>query len=228
MNAPSGRVTSKSVTVSFFRVEGILSSRPSLAAPAWLAANAQTFRQRAFGLGTVLAAAPLALSKQDPGTAHRLAWAGLRDVSEDRLILLGETYFEGWLQDNVPEAGTRVLAQARKRGDKVVLVSDNVDVVVSHLANQLGVDDLVCNHLEIRNGRATGRLTDPVVAGHVGGSWLKSYAEQHGINLEKSTAYGHSELDASLLSSVGMPCAVNPQAGLRRMARDLDWPILVD
>ncbi|MFK7930809.1 MAG: HAD-IB family phosphatase [Myxococcota bacterium] len=216
---------------TFFRVEGVLVRRPALAAPAWLAANAQTFKQRLFGLGTVLAAAPLALPGtplSDPTTAARLAWAGLRDVSEDRLILLGEAYYQAWLKDAVSAAGTRMWTQAKARGDRLVLVSDSVDVVVQHLADDLGAHDLICNRLQMRRGRATGRLADPILGHHTGGSWLRDYAATHGLDLSRSTACGHGAGDVALLSAVGLPCAVNPDPTLRHAARDLAWPVVVD
>ena len=216
---------------TFVRVEGVLVRRPALAAPAWLAANAQTFRQRLFGLGTVLAAAPLALPGTplaDPTTATRLAWAGLRDVSEDRLVLLGEAYYRAWLADAVTDAGRRMLDRARRDGERVVLVSDSVHVIARHLAEGLGADDLVCNRLELRKGRATGRLADPIVAAWTGGGWLRHYAAEHGLDLARCAACGHTANDGVLLSGVGRPVAVNPDPGLRRMARDLDWPVVVD
>ena len=232
MNASSSTSTdvlTRAMTV--LRVEGVLVKRPALAAPAWLAANAQTFGQRSFGLGAVLAAAPLALAGtplSDRTTATRLAWAGLRDVSEDRLILLGEAYYRAWLEESRTEAGERLLRHARQRGDRIVLVSDSVDVVVQHLADELGADELVCNRLELRRGRATGRLADPVVGGHTGGRWLRELAARHDVSLSDCTACGHTVADAPLLSAVGRPCAVNPDPALRRMARDLDWPVVVD
>jgi len=237
MNAADSSTTTSVQTASptqaatFFRVEGVLVRRPALAAPAWLAANAQTFRQRAFGLGTVLAAAPLALPGTpfaDRTTATRLAWAGLRDVSEDRLVLLGEAYYRAHLADRLTSAGQRLLDQARRRGDRIVLISDGVDVVMDHLAQDLGADELVCNRLELRRDRATGRLAEPVVGGHTGGTWLRSWASTHQVDLSRCTACGHTTSDAALLSAVGRPCAVNPDPSLRHMARDLDWPVVVD
>lgn len=237
MNAqdPSRRAGGESddstVAATFFRVEGVLVKRPALAAPAWLAANAQKLSQRLFGLGTVLAAAPMAIPGTpfaDRTTASRLAWAGLRDVSEDRLVLLGEAYYRAWLEASLTPAGERLLRQARRRGDRIILISDSVDVVLSHLADDLDADELICNRLELRKGRATGRLADPVVGGHTGGRWLRDHAARHGLDLGACTAHGHTSGDAALLSAVGKPCAVNPDPSLRRMARDLDWPIVVD
>lgn len=225
MNAPSQR------SAAFVRVEAALLRRPTLAAAAWLAANAQTFGQRVFGLGTVLAAAPLALRgtpMTDATTANRLAWAGLRDVSEDRLHILGEAYYRAHLADAVRPAGRRALERARDRGHDLVLVSDNLDVVVAHLAHDLGATHLLCNRMELRDGRATGRLADPVLTDALGGTRLRSFAAEHGLDLARCSALGGRGGDSVLLAAVGQPCAIAPDAALRRIARDLDWPILVD
>jgi hypothetical protein len=45
----------------------------------------------------------------------------------------------------------------------VVLVSQGLDHVMRPLANYLGVERLLANRLEFRDGRATGRLLDPVI-----------------------------------------------------------------
>jgi phosphoserine phosphatase len=216
---------------TLFRVEGVLVRRPPLAAPAWLAANAQTFGQRLFGLGTVLAAAPLAVPGTpvaDRATATRLAWAGLRDVSEDRLVLLGETWYRAYMAPARTAAGERLLERARGRGERIVLVSDSLDVIVRHLADEIGADAVLCNRLELRRRRATGRLLDPVVGGFTGGRPLKDWARGEGLDLAACAAAGHRAEDGALLASVGRPVAVNPDPGLRRMARDLDWPVVVD
>ena len=46
---------------------------------------------------------------------------------------------------------------------QVVLVSQGLDHVMRPLAEHLGVERLVANRLEFRDGTATGRLLDPVM-----------------------------------------------------------------
>ena len=87
-------------------------------------------------------------------------------------------------------------------------------------------DELVCNHLEFRDGEATGRLLEPIIGGASGGRWLQNYAGEHAIDLAHSSAYGSHGPDMLLLAAVGKPCAVNPDFVLRRSARDADWPII--
>ncbi|MFW5921083.1 MAG: HAD family hydrolase [Polyangiales bacterium] len=213
---------------AFVRVEGTLLGRPTLAAAAYLAANAQGVGERLSRLGNVALAAPFALggSLATGSTATRATWAGVRGMGEDRLRLLCEEYWERQLEPSVHDVGVELVRQAKKRGARIVLISDNIDWIVSPIAEQLEADDLLCNRLEIKKGRATGRLLEPVVGSQLAGSWARRFASQHDIDLDRSLAYGASGGDSLLLSAIGQPCAVNPDRMLRRIARDHDWPVV--
>lgn len=209
---------------AFFRVEGPLVTRSSALAAAWLAANSQELGLK---LGR-LAAVGLSLgarASSDATTATRMAWMGLRGMSADRLAILGEEYFETWLKDGIRPIGETLMARARRERQQIVLVSDHLDDIARPLADHLGVDLLIANRMELRDGRATGRLEDPVV-GRLGGGFLKQFAATHGLDLSRSTAYGAHDADVALLSSVALPCAVHPDRALRAAARDLDWPVV--
>ena len=49
---------------------------------------------------------------------------------------------------------------------------------------------------------------------------VRAIAEQEGIDLAASYAYGDSTNDVAILSEVGFPCAINPDRRLRRYAAD--------
>ena len=211
-------------SAAFFRVEGTLVTRPALATAAWLAANAQGVGERVARLGNVALAAPLAIAGElaAGSTATRVTFMGLRGMTEDRLLSLCEDYLEG----DVLEVGEDLVKRARKLGQRIVFISDNIDLVVKPLADKLGADDLICNRLEIKKGKATGRLEDPVIGGNVAGQWARAFAEEHGIDLAHSLAYGSSASDALLLSAIGQPCAVNPDRQMRRLAKDHELPVV--
>jgi len=215
-------------SAAFFRIEGTLSTRPTLAAAAWLASNAQGVGERLARLGNVALAAPLAMAGELSAgtTATRMTWMGVRGMSEDRLTILGEEYFEKYVLDSLVDVGVELLQKAKKQGRRVVLISDNIDLVIKPLADRLGADDLLCNRLELRKSKATGRLEDPVIGGNVSGQWARGFAEENAIDLGDSWAYGASAADSLLLSAIGRPCAVNPDRQLRRIARDHDWPVV--
>lgn len=213
---------------AFYRVEGVLLRRPSLAAAAYMAANAQGLGERLARLSNVALAAPLTLAGElNVGSlATRMTWMGVRGLSEDRLAVLADEYFESFVESSLSEVGLDLVARSKRHGHRIVLISDQLDLIVGRLKERLGAADLICNRLEFQRGRATGRLLDPIVGGNLAGQWARSYAEEHGIDLEKSTAYGAQAADGLLLSAIGKPCAVDPDRQLRRMANDHAWPVV--
>lgn len=216
---------SPAMPAAFFRFEGVLVTRPAAVAAAWLAANAQHLGQRAVRLGAVALSAPFTLGWGDAAVGQRVAWSALRGMSADRIAVLGEEYAQTQLLDNLRPVGIDLLERARRAGSRIVIVSDLIEEVVRPVADHLRADHLVCNHLEMRNGRATGRLDGAVVT-RFGGRLLRDFAEEHGLDLGASSAYGASADDQVLLSAVELPCAVTPDRGLRRVALDLDWPVV--
>jgi phosphoserine phosphatase len=148
-------------------------------------------------------------------------------MSEDRVAVLAEEYFEGVLRDRVLQGGVELMREARRKGHRVVLICDGLAQVVEPLAAHLRhVDDLVCNRLEFRDGYATGKLIEPVIGGHDSASWVRRYASERAIDLQGSVAYAAHGPDLLLMTAVGSACAVNPDFTLRRAARQSDWPIL--
>jgi len=215
-------------SAAFFRVEGSLSPRPTLAAAAWFAGNAQQVGERFARLGNVALAAPFVFGGplRDATVGSRMAWMGLRGMSEDRLHVLGHDYFVDFIEPKLRSVGMELLDQAKKRGQKIVLISDNLDVVIEPLAKHLGADEHVCNRMEIRDGKCTGRLVDPIINGNLAGKWAKAFATDNEIDLTRSYGYGSEADDGLLLEAIGMPCAIHPDRQLRAMARDLDWPVV--
>ncbi|MDF1663715.1 MAG: haloacid dehalogenase-like hydrolase [Planctomycetota bacterium] len=220
---------SEKKTAAFFRVEGTLIKRGALSVSAYFATNAQKFSDRLFRLGAMAVAAPVysILGQSDRGLANRMAYFSCRHLSEDRIFVLAEEYYDTMLKDSVLDRGLELMKRARKEGHRIVLISETISEVLEHLKDDLGsYDELVCNRLEYRNGKATGKLVDPVMGGHECGRWIKEYASKEGIDLANSVAYAAHGGDLLLLASVGHPCATNPDFALRRAAREVDWPVV--
>jgi len=208
---------------AFFRFEGAITRMGATRCAAWFAAQSQEMSSRLARLGAVALSGPAGLTDATMGT--RMAWMGMRGMSEDRLVVLGEEYALDVLLPAVRPVARDLMARARREGQAIVWVSEHLDSVVQPVAKALKVDIVWANRAELRNGRCTGALVDPVM-GRVGGGLLKDLARQHDLDVVRSAAYGAREADIALLSSVGLPCAVYPDRGLRSAARDLDWPVV--
>jgi phosphoserine phosphatase len=212
---------------AFFRVEGTL-VRPSPIPPAtFYVINQREMRARVSRLGSVAAAAGLSLLSPlgEAQAATRLAWSNLRGMSEDRLHVLSEEYFERQLLPSLRPSGLELIEMNRRAGYAIVLVTELLDLAATPLARHVSAEHLIANRMEVRKGEVTGRLLDPIVA-QLTGQWALDFACRHDIDLAASRAYGAVGGDALLLSAVGEPCAVHPDWRLRRIARDHAWPIV--
>jgi phosphoserine phosphatase len=85
---------------------------------------------------------------------------------------------------------------------------------------------VIANRLEFSRSIATGRILPPIVAGPSKAGLLREHARTKGSNLEHCHAYSDSLSDVPMLSVVGHPSAVNPDAALERLARSHHWAIL--
>lgn len=216
-------------TAAFFRIESTLIARGACAATAYMAANGPRLAERALRLGQVALTVPVysLLGQSDRVLANRLAYLSLRNLSEDRVAELAEEYVQEILRPRVLQSGVDLLRKARREGQRIVLISDNLQQVVEPLVAHLPrVDDFICNRLEFRDGCATGKLVEPVVGGHGCAAWVRRYAQEHAIDLAQSSVYAAHGPDLLLMTVVGRACAVNPDFTLRRAARQADWPIL--
>lgn len=145
---------------------------------------------------------------------------------EDRLRELASEHFEKVLKPNIFPGAYDLIARAKKKGLRQVIVTGSLDFMVAPLAAHLGIDDLVSNRLEFKKGIATGRVVPPLLVGATKARLIQEYAQKHDINLLESYGFSDSYSDYPMLAVLGRPAVVNPDRQLRQTARAFDWPIL--
>ncbi len=94
------------------------------------------------------------------------------------------------------------------------------------MAHVLVLDGGIGTRSEIKDGIYTGRPDGPFTYRSGKAEAIRMVAEEHGIDLSASYAYSDSESDLPMLSAVGHPVAVNPDAELERIAREEGWRIM--
>src|SRR5438105_10246137 len=149
----------------FWRVEGSLAQLTAVRPVAYFTWNAHTFAERWARRGGLFLQALIrpVLYASNRVLATRILHALLRGVSRDRLDLLGEEYFQYVLRHQLWPEGVATLREWLAEHGQVVLVSQGLDHLMKPLAQHLGIERLVANRLEFRNGIATGRLLNPVI-----------------------------------------------------------------
>jgi hypothetical protein len=161
----------------FWRVEGSLLNLTAVRPVGFITWNAQSFLGRWARRGAmgVLALARPFFYATNRVFATRLLHTVLRGVSRDRIDLLGEEFFQYFLKPRLKQRGVEKLRKVMASGVEVVLVSQGLDHVMRPLANYLGIDRILSNRLDFRDGIATGRLLDPVIRPRGGFANLGAY-----------------------------------------------------
>jgi len=107
------------------------------------------------------------------------------------------------------------------------LISGSVRYLLEPVIKDLEFDYLLCTDLEVGpDGLMTGNPKGLVCVGHNKKKLTLKLAENIGLDLANSFAYGNHHSDLPLLEIVGHPHVVEPTQILKKVARQRSWPIL--
>jgi HAD superfamily hydrolase (TIGR01490 family) len=155
--------------------------------------------------------------------ASALSFISGHTVAE--LEALGEEIFDEAMAHRI-WPGTRALAQMHlDDGQRVWLVTAAPIEIAQIIARRLGLTGALGTVAEHEDGVYTGRLVGEMLHGPAKAEAIKALAAREGLDLAACSAYSDSFNDLSMLSLVGDPCAVNPDARLRAYAKHQGWRI---
>ena len=121
---------------------------------------------------------------------------------------------------------SRALVEAhRAKGHTLAIISSATPYQVTSAAQDLGIEHVLCTHLEVKDGKFTGSVISPTCFGQGKVDAAESLAQAHKADLDQSFFYSDSTDDLLLLERVGHPCALNPSTKLERVARAQQWPV---
>jgi HAD superfamily hydrolase (TIGR01490 family) len=165
---------------------------------------------------------------EDPAHMEEAKQAALAFVAGhevDEVVRLGEEIYDELMAGRI-WSGTRALAQLHlDAGQRVWLVTAAPAELASLIARRLGLTGALGTVAENEDGVYTGRLVGEPLHGPAKAEAIRALAQREGLDLERCSAYSDSVNDLPMLSLVGHPVAVNPDAHLRREARTNGWEI---
>ncbi|MEK7704330.1 MAG: HAD-IB family hydrolase [Myxococcota bacterium] len=213
---------------AFYDLEGTLCSTNIVHTYSYFARNQPTVLRTLQRTASLVASVPLflAVDAYSRKFFNELFYRRYRGESEDRLTLMAEEMFDEVVRPSIFTQAYAMIRQSRAAGVRQVLITGALDLLAAPVARHLGMDDFVGNTLEMVDGHATGRIRPPLLAGATKANWMRRYAEERGLDLERCFSYSDSMSDYPMLTAVGRPTVINPDARLRSVARSFDWPIL--
>jgi HAD superfamily hydrolase (TIGR01490 family) len=157
--------------------------------------------------------------------ARQAALAFVAGHRVEDIVRLGEEIYDDTMADRI-WAGARELTQRHlEAGQRVWLVTATPVELANIVARRLGLTGALGTVAESVDGVYTGRLVGGLLHGEAKAAAIRALARREGLDLARSSAYSDSANDLPMLTLVGHPNAVNPDAELRAEARERGWPV---
>ncbi len=166
-----------------------------------------------------------AVGKMDMQEYMRCTLMPLTGRSEHDVAAMVGRYVEEIIAPRVYAQARECLATHRAQGDRTVIISASGEHLVRPIARFLGVEETLAIGVDIQHGRFTGATQGTMTYREGKVSRLLELINQDASLLQQASFYSDSHNDLPLLTKVGQPHAVNPDAILLQHARQAGWPV---
>jgi HAD superfamily hydrolase (TIGR01490 family) len=141
------------------------------------------------------------------------------------ILKLGEEIYDEYVSPKLWERTCEIAREHLTRGEDVWLVTAAPQDMANIIAQRLGLTGAIGSKVIIKDGIYTGELDGKLLHGTEKAVAIQNLAEERGYKLEDCASYSDSHNDIPLLTAVGHPSAINPDALLRIKALAEGWPI---
>jgi HAD superfamily hydrolase (TIGR01490 family) len=159
----------------------------------------------------------------------RLVAFGLKSISSIPVVELERIAYDNFVEFVRPrlyEGVVEHVAELKRGGTAVVLVSSSPEIVIRPLSLYLGCTDVITTPVRIERDRLVDTGVGPACYGEGKLYWAREWAKAHQIAMDDAVAYADNWSDRALLERVGRAVVVYPHRKLRRLARRRGWTIL--
>jgi len=105
----------------------------------------------------------------------------------------------------------RLMRRAHLAGWPIVLLTGGFSVFAQPIARSLGVDHVLCNTLDMIDGRLAGTFSGNLVDGSAKARALAALATGLGIRPDQIVALGDGANDLETLSAAGLSIGIEPK-----------------
>jgi alcohol-forming fatty acyl-CoA reductase len=149
-------------------------------------------------------------------------YAGARLADLEAMV---DEHLTAHVLERLAPGAVRRIREHRAAGHTTVLVTGALRPLTRPLAPLF--DHIVAAELAVDDrGICTGFLDTSPLTGESRAAWIREWARQHDVDLDRSYAYADSHSDLPMLEVVGRPVAVRPDVTLFRHARRHRWEIV--
>ena len=150
-------------------------------------------------------------------------FVGGHQVSD--ILKLGEEIYDEFVSPKLWERTCEIAREHLAKGQDVWLVTAAPQDMAEIIASRLGFTGAIGSKVVIKDGVFTGELDGKILHGNEKAVAIRKLAQDHGYDLNECYSYSDSHNDIPLLTAVGNPSAINPDAILRIKALAEGWPV---
>ena len=132
---------------------------------------------------------------------------------------MGQQLFRSEISGQLYPDARRLVRAHLRAGHTVALASSATRFQAQAAAEDLGIGHLLVTEVETLDGIVTGRVDGPILWGPGKAAAVAAFAEEQGLDLGESYAYGNGGEDVLYLETVGRPRPLNADSTLTRAAR---------
>jgi HAD superfamily hydrolase (TIGR01490 family) len=166
------------------------------------------------------------LRLRDPYKVIEAMTGWVAGMAEKDMIKLSSDVFQKVLMPSVYEEARIEIDLHKANSARVVILSSSISTICMETAINLGMDDVLCTELEVKNGYLTGQPAGRICYGEEKLTRFKEYCEKNNAIISETWYYGDSFSDLPVLCLAGNPVCVNPDKELDREALKRGWKIV--
>ena len=119
----------------------------------------------------------------------------------------------------VTEGAKRLIDTLHAMGYKTAIISGGFTYFGEVLKKQLGIDYVIANELDIKDGKLTGKVIEPIIDAEGKAQTLALLAEKEGIRLEQTVAIGDGANDLPMINLAGLGIAFHAKPLVKANAK---------
>jgi HAD superfamily hydrolase (TIGR01490 family) len=165
------------------------------------------------------------LVRTSPFETIRRRRAYLAGQPYEKMCRLARVCFESDIKPRISRAGLQAIQEHKAKGHSIVLLSGSLDFLLEPLREYVGADHLIAAHMEVVDGKLTGRIVGDYPYGSYKAALIRHFAEEHGLDFSQSYAYADHHTDHEVLQLFGNPVVINPRRRMQEIAEREGWPV---
>ncbi len=146
-----------------------------------------------------------------------------RGLTESRIKKLAKEFVNKTLKKSISKEGLKTIEKERANGRKIMLLTGSPTFIVYPIASRIKADRAIGLHLEVKNGKFTGRYLAPYPFG-TGKEYI--LVSDKNIDLSSSSGYGNHHTDIFFLCILGHPFCVNANKKLKKLCSQNNYKII--